>query len=183
MMRFFYTLIKAITHAGKLKSLGQTRLNTVLEISPAYLHEADVSVLVLDFDGVLNAHGELFPREDVQTWLKALMDQYPRLKVAILSNKPLEARKSFFGEHFSSIEFVSAKKKPYPDGLIQITQKHQVRSNQVLLVDDRILTGMLACALAQCQGVLIHKPYTNMRKRPVKELFFASLRALERLFF
>ena len=101
--------------------------------------------------------------------------------IVILSNKPHKQRIAYFKQRFPEIEFIQApKKKPYPHGLEMIAQKKQMPIEKILLVDDRLLTGMLACCIAGAQGILIKRPYKRIWRRPIRELCFIFLRTIER---
>jgi hypothetical protein len=53
-------------------------------------------------------------------------------------------------------------------------------SHQLMLIDDRLLTGVLAACLANVSVAYITYPYVQLSKRPLPEMFFMVLRSLER---
>lgn len=182
MIRIFYAIFKALAHYGCLRRLKRQNIRQLVDLSPKQLQEKQVACLALDFDGVLSAHGESSPNQHTINWLQSLIKIFPEDKVVILSNKPNQKRIDFFKQHFPQIAFILAqKKKPYPHGLEQIAKLKQVQPKHILLVDDRLLTGMLACCIAGTQGILVKKPYKRVLRRPIHELVFASLRTLERI--
>jgi uncharacterized protein len=61
--------------------------------------------------------------------------------------------------------------------------KISICAEEVVLVDDRLLTGGLACVLAGCQCLLVTKPYQDFKNHFFYEVAFASLRIAERLLF
>jgi predicted HAD superfamily phosphohydrolase YqeG len=143
-----------------------------------------IRVLVLDFDGVLAAHGEQVPISGLFDWLKNCVQVFGPGRVFILSNKPTDIRSKFFAECFPGIVFMPIqKKKPYPDGLLQVINKTKVQANEVLMVDDRLLTGILAAILAGVKGRFLTRPMMNFRKSPIIESLFWCLRKGERWFF
>ncbi len=137
-------------------------------------------MLVLDFDGVLAPHGALAPLPEVEEFLVKAC-QHSTNGVYILSNKPMMERIDYFAQHFPSIKFIIAKKKPYPNGLQEITFKAKVKPEELVLVDDRLLTGGLAAILAGTQFLYVRKPFIDYRAKPFKEVCFQCLRLLERL--
>jgi predicted HAD superfamily phosphohydrolase YqeG len=151
------------------------------QLSPATLKQHGVKVLVLDFDGVLAAHGELQPTKELHPWLHSAIKQFGSEHIFILSNKPLPSRIAYFKRHFSGIRYISAvKKKPYPDGLEKIITLTGQAPETLMLVDDRLLTGGLAACIAKVPMIYINDPYIRISKRPIQELFFMSLRFIER---
>jgi predicted HAD superfamily phosphohydrolase YqeG len=73
------------------------------------------------------------------------------------------------------------RKKPYPDGMLKIIELSQAKPNEIALVDDRLLTGILATTIAGTHCVYITKAYRRFASQPIRECFFSSLRFLEKL--
>lgn len=159
------------------------RFGALSEITPEFLDAANVAVLVLDFDGVLAPHDASYPLPEAQKWLKALSLVIGEQRIALLTNKPKPERLRYFAEHFPSIYIAHhVRKKPYPDGLLQIANYKGIEPHRIALLDDRLLTGMLATCLAYCQGYYFYRPYRNMWRNPVRESFFSLLRVFERAY-
>jgi hypothetical protein len=162
----------------------QKQIHALSEITLEKLEQANIAILVLDFDGVLAGHDALEPDPDALLWLQKLSANIGEQRIALLTNKPKPERLRFFSQHFPSIHVVQqVRKKPYPDGILEIANYRGVAPHRVVLVDDRLLTGMLATCLAYSQGWYYTPPRTNYWKHPFKEMFFGMLRGLERLVF
>lgn len=183
MGRLQYTLKQAILHKSALQQFRHDKryhLKTVLDLDAMLLKDLSVTVLALDFDGVLASHGEPVPRPEVIDWLKTVTQQFTG-QVFILSNKPDSVREQFFAEHFPMIRFIKGvRKKPYPDGLLQIQKISQAKPEQIILVDDRLLTGVLAALSISSKAIWIRQPYADFKKHLRSECFFAFLRWLEK---
>lgn len=184
MKRFFFALRQGFRYrqaVGRVFHSSHQAIPTVCTLEPEDLQSLGVKHLALDFDGVLAAHGEALPALAVEQWLKGFCQAWPEGNISLLSNKPLPARIAYFQTHFPDMHFVTGfPKKPYPDGLLHIAERNELSPAQVALVDDRLLTGILAACLAGAKGIYIQKPYRRLWRRPVRELFFSGLRALER---
>lgn len=155
----------------------------IMILDPAALKAKGIAVLALDFDGVLSPHGFATPIPEAKAWLTSSADVFGEGAIYILSNKPTEARRKWFAEHFPKIRFISGvRKKPYPDGLNKIGGLAKVSLSSILMVDDRLLTGCLAAINAGATPYYVRSPYISFRQRPFVELFFWLLRAVERLF-
>ena len=178
--RFCYSVCQFVRYYAALKQTlhqAHTRVDCVTNITADTLQK--IQVLVLDFDGVLAPHGALSPLPEVQRWLADFIKTC-EIPVYILSNKPNSQRAAWFAQHYPDITFVAGvRKKPYPDGLQEIADMTKVPLSQILLVDDRLATGILATKMTGCQSLLIMHPYQNQQTHPVKEKFFAFLRAVE----
>jgi uncharacterized protein len=162
----------------------QYRIQTLRELTSEKLEQANIAILVIDFDGVLANHGATFPLPEAEQWLRKLSQDIGEQRIAILTNRPLPERLKYFAQFFPSIFVVQGvKKKPYPDGIWQIANYKGVAPHRVALLDDRLLTGMLATCLSYSRGYYFCKPYTNFWRHPLKESFFSVLRAFERWVF
>ena len=169
-------------HRKWLKScLDKYHLEKVTELDAVQLRDFGIQVLALDYDGVLAPHGQVALSPAYHAWLTDLSAAFDG-QIVILSNQPKPERLAYFQQNFPQIEFITGvAKKPAPDGLLKIQQQYQVTSSlAILLVDDRLLCGMLAVARAGAQGFYIAPPLTNFSKGFGYELFFACLRGLER---
>ena len=155
----------------------------ILELDPNALHASGIEALALDFDGVLANHGAPVPLPEAVVWMKHCETVFGGEQIFILSNKPTEARRQWFGEHFPAMRFIAGvRKKPYPDGLIKTAELAGIQTAHILMVDDRLLTGCLAALVAGATPCYIRRPYVSFRQRPLAELFFGLLRLAERLF-
>jgi predicted HAD superfamily phosphohydrolase YqeG len=181
--RALFTIKEGLSRRRQLRRIlegGSCASITLL--SQEMLAAAGCRVLVLDFDGVLAPHGYREPLPEVTAWLDRCIGFAGLHRVYLLSNKPSPAREAFFRNNYPTIVFVrDVRKKPYPDGLLGIARDEAVHPRQVLIVDDRLLTGILAAVLAETESVYISHPYRDFRGSTVAETFFALLRWLERI--
>jgi HAD superfamily phosphatase (TIGR01668 family) len=167
-----------------LRLMRETPENTrILSLDPEALKASGITALALDFDGVLANHGAPAPLPDAIEWMKRCETVFGGDRIFILSNKPTEGRRTWFAEHFPALRFIAGvRKKPFPDGLNKTSELAGVPLSQILMVDDRLLTGCLAAINAGSRPCYIRNPYISFDHRPLAELFFYLLRAGERLF-
>jgi predicted HAD superfamily phosphohydrolase YqeG len=184
--RIIYTLRACWKNKAQLKTYtldSSRQLPCITDLTVDYLRERGIEALVLDFDGVLASHAEPMPRAEVLAWLAKIQQAYAPHKIYILSNKPTPQRHEYFANNFPGIIFIVAKrKKPYPDGLLEIVHSSRLLPTEVLLADDRLGTGILATIIVGTQACWITKPYTDFATRPIRETFFWFLRTIERLY-
>ena len=129
--------------------------NNITKIKPKSLQQQGNKVLVLDFDGVLAAHGQNTLNPETIKWLEQALTIFPNTTY-LLSNNPKAKRFEWLQNKFPQIHLISGiKKKPYPDGLEAIIKDAQVKPGQVILVDDRLLTGVLASINAHTNIIYI----------------------------
>jgi predicted HAD superfamily phosphohydrolase YqeG len=178
-----FGIIAGLRHRRQLAGMllrAEPQLATK-DIDPAILKGAGVTTLALDFDGVMSSHGESEPLPEASSWLTRCCQAFGEERLFILSNKPAPARIDWFRANHPGIRFIAGvRKKPYPDGLQAVISQTGVQPAEVLLVDDRLLTGGLASLLAGTRFCLVTAPYVNLARRPAVELLFMMLRSLER---
>ncbi len=181
--RLLYTIRSFLCKRTQLKHFvcdHDLQIANITSLTPQFLSKHAVDALVLDFDGVLSAHHEEIPRPEVLIWLENFVKSFAPKQVFILSNQPTKERAEFFRINFPSINFVFAtRKKPYPDGLLQIIKATGLPGDKIMLVDDRLGTGILATILAGSKGLWLTKPYINYKLHPVAEYGLRILRAIE----
>ncbi len=171
-------------HKPALKKIALSEkhsVNSVLSIDPATLKSEGIQALALDFDGVLNYHDAIDIPSDVLSWLSTCCDTLGEDHLYLHSNNNRPDRIAFLKQHFPAMHILDPQhKKPSPEGLHSITETTGIAPHQIALVDDRLLTGMLAACQAGCTGIHITQPFTNFHKSPLKEIAFVSLRWLEK---
>ena len=151
-----------------------------VDVDLAALQAEGICALVFDFDGVLAPHAAAEPVADTQLVLEQALQVFGVGHIYILSNKPSVDRLNYFKQHFPGIVFIGGvRKKPYPDGLEKVAALGGYTPGQVALLDDRLMTGGLACLHAGSRLVYISRPLVNFSRHPVKESFFALLRWFE----
>lgn len=154
----------------------------VTEIDCLSLCDEGVEVLVLDFDGVLVAHGKnAVDRTDVDRWLRQAISVFGDRRVFILSNNPSIERKLSLESQYPGVVFVvPARKKPFTDGLEWVRGETGACYQRMLMIDDRLLTGVLSAVLHQSRAVYITEPYADFDHSWIYEIGMRAVRKIER---
>ncbi len=161
---------------------GQAARGSTADVDLSALKQSGVRALVFDFDGVLGPHGARQPLAQGRESLNAAQQIFGVGHVYILSNKPTPERRRWFTENFPQLVFIDGvRKKPYPDGLLKIAALGHYRPHEIALLDDRLMTGGVACLDCGAQFVYISKPFVDYSIHPLKEFFFTALRTFETL--
>ena len=183
--RLIYSVKKLLKHKKQISAVkGEHCIQSVIGLKVDFLEEKNIKFLALDFDGVLAAHGKPKLNAQVKIWLDNFSEKFGQENVFILSNKPTQVRLEYFQKYYPKIRFISGvAKKPYPDGLKKIIQIVGCKPENIALVDDRLLTGCLACIIADCYPILITKPFVDHDNYSTNEKFFSFLRKWEQKFF
>ena len=129
----------------------ETYVDSIFEITPAFMKARGLSALLVDIDDTLSAHGELTPSEEVIEWAGALKGAgYPL--VAFSNNH--EERVAPFAESLG-IPFVFEAGKPLPGRYAEALKTIGFGKKQVAMVGDQIFTDMLGANLAGIRSVLV----------------------------
>ena len=189
MKRLLFTLQNAYFYRHQIKYLlgkKKHKITKITRLNPAILRKCSIRYLAIDFDGVLVTQGQSLPNNEIKQWLINFSRKFDNRNIFILSNKLTPERIEYFNKYFPSIRCVSrVRKKPYPDGLLNIQKIVNCKKKPYVLalIDDRILTGYLASILARSFPILITSPYKNYKSHPFQETFFGVLRFIEQAFF
>ena len=187
MRRLIFMIKNSFQQRNKIKAARQNKhqVEQVTHLNPHTLKTYGIKYIALDFDGVLAPYGRRSLLNDhIFIWLNNLCQYYGQKNVFILSNNPTTLRTEYFLKNFPEIRCIDdVEKKPYPDGLAKIQTIVNCQASELTLIDDRILTGYLACILAGSFPILVTKPYTDYLRRPCQEVFFSLLRFIEKSIF
>jgi HAD superfamily phosphatase (TIGR01668 family) len=154
----------------------------VLDLEPRQLYAAGVRVLVLDFDGVLAPHNATTVTAEVTGWLERCVACFGRERVLILSNNPLPARITLFTSPLLPIFWQTRYYKPFPYSLRAIVSRTRCRKQQVLVIDDRLTSGVLAASLLGIPALWLACPRVAWRRYALAEIGFWCVRKLELLY-
>lgn len=187
MKRFMFMIKMGWFQRKKIREVSKNdkyHIKTITHLNIHKLRSHGIRYLALDFDGVLAPHSQSYLDKDIFQWLTLLCDKYSAANIFILSNNPTAIRVEYFCRHFPGIRFIEGvAKKPYPNGLFKIMELTKCKSYELALVDDRLLTGCLACILAECFPIFVTMPCKNYIKRPIQEGIFSLFRCVERYVF
>lgn len=182
--RILFTAKMSYHHRKKLREFQKNKdlqSKTVQDLNCPLLKHQGIKILALDMDGVLASYGQNELESNTHLWLKHCIEHWGSANIFIYSNRPNLIRKNYFMKYFPGLGFVEvSRKKPYPDGLYQIMTKTHSKPEEILVVDDRLMTGILASIIVGTKAQWITKPMISLYKRPLTELFFMGLRVLER---
>lgn len=183
--KIIYTIQQAWSRRYQLKRYlqdNQLQARSLADLDLAQLQTLGISTLVIDFDGVLAPHAGIAIESQLEHWLKASCEIFAD-NVFILSNNPTNSRKKYFAENYPKVKFIVApQKKPYPDGINLIIAATECTPNSLLMIDDRLFTGILAAEIAGVKACFITKPIINLARHPLVEISTAGMRVFERLF-
>jgi len=131
-------------HIGRLSALAA---------NPVYIEDMDERLLaalgaraiVLDHDGVLGPNMSHGPDKAGEELLKRAVTVFGAGSVFVLSNtrRSLKERRDWYEKNFKDVVYLTAKRKPDQDGMLQASWASGVDVEAIAVVDDGLLTGAL----------------------------------------
>lgn len=144
------------------------------DITPAFLKARNISLLMLDFDNTIVPYTTNTPTQEMEDWLKAMLQTDIRL--CVVSNSKRDRVKIFCEKY--GIDCITHAKKPFSKGIKECIGKYGVRPEHCALVGDQIYTDTLG---GNCSGVtsVLVKAIDNhniwLKLRHVAELPFIAM--------
>ncbi len=127
-------------------------LNSILDVTPAYLKERGLGGVILDIDNTLVGHNAPIPDERTL----ALLEEYRRagIGVCVVSNNNSD-RVRLFCEKIGVADFVSDALKPAAQGYKKAADMLGLSPGQTAAAGDQIFTDVWGARRAGCYAVLL----------------------------
>jgi len=155
--------------------LPQMITDRVTDLSPRFLREQGIELLMMDFDNTLVPYTTDVPTQAVADWLKAMQqDGFP---ICVVSNSRRPRVRVFCQKH--GIHCITHARKPFSKGIRQCLKQYNLQPNQCALVGDQIYTDTLGANCAGVRSVLVkaidnHNFWLKLRHVAEKPFIFAA---------
>jgi len=114
-------------------------LESIYKLSPGYLKERGIKLLLMDLDNTLSPYGEHRPTVALRNWLDAL--KKAGIEPFILSNNRGDRPKKFAGS--LSLDYSGHSGKPSIRGLKAVLERKGIDREQAAIIGDQIYTDIL----------------------------------------
>ena len=114
--------------------------DTYTELTPAYLKEKGVTLLLSDLDNTLALHETARPTDAVRAWVRELTEGGVQLMIVSNNRKPDRVRAYC---HDLGIPYVGHAGKPKPGGFQRAMERMGRTPAQTAIVGDQIFTDIL----------------------------------------
>ena len=141
------------------------------DITPEFLQNHGISLLMMDFDNTIVPYTTSVPTEQMSEWLRSMRES--DIQICVVSNSKRDRVRIFCDKY--EIPCITHAKKPFSRGIKECLRKFGAEPNQCALVGDQIYTDTLG---ANCCGVksILVKAIDNhnfwLKARHVLELPF-----------
>ena len=146
-------------------------IHSITQLSPSFLKERGIELLMLDFDNTIVPYTTNTPTVLMRDWLKAMAQS--EIKVCIVSNSKRDRVKIFCAEY--GLDCITHAKKPFTKGIKECMAKYNMAPQKCALAGDQIYTDTLGANSAGVQAILvtaIHNHNIWLKLRHVAEMPF-----------
>ena len=146
----------------------------VTRLTPEYLSEKGISLLMMDFDNTIVPYTTDVPTDAVLQWLEMMKGS--RIRLCVVSNSHKERVKIFCARY--GIDCITHAKKPFSKGIRECLARFQIVPGEAALVGDQIFTDTLGANCAGVRPILvkaIHNHNIWLKLRHVAELPFIAM--------
>ncbi len=151
------------------------------DITPAFLQERGIQLLMLDFDNTIVPYTTNEPTDAMRRWLEEMLATDIRL--CVVSNSKRERVKIFC--QAQKLDCITHAKKPFSKGIKECLARYNIPKEHCALAGDQIYTDTLGANCAGVTSILvkaIHNHNFWLKLRHVAELpfiFFARKRRIK----
>ena len=145
------------------------------DLTPAYLNEQGIRLLMLDFDNTIVPYTTSEPTAEMAVWLKEMTQSDIRL--CVVSNSKKE-RVKLFCEKWQ-IPCITHAAKPFPKGISQCLAKFNIPAQACALAGDQIFTDTLGANGCGVRPILVkaidnHNIWLKLRHIAEKPFIFMA---------
>lgn len=122
------------------------------DITPAFLQEQGIRLLMLDFDNTIVPYTTNVPTAEMEQWLSMMAQS--DIALCVVSNSKRERVKNFCQAY--GIDCITHARKPFARGIRQCLKKYHAESACAALVGDQIFTDTLGGNCAGVKTILVN---------------------------
>ncbi len=123
----------------------------VTELTPLFLQNRGIQLLMLDFDNTIVPYTTNEPTEEMAAWLKRMMDS--PIQLCVVSNSKRDRVKLFCKTY--GLDCITHAKKPFSKGIKECLVRYGLPANTCALAGDQIYTDVLGANCAGMQSILV----------------------------
>ena len=131
--------------------LPTIRVQALTDLTPEVLKSRDIRLLMLDFDNTIVPYTTDTPTDEMDAWLKKMLQGH--IPLCVVSNSKRDRVKVFCKKY--GMDCITHAKKPFSRGIRQCLQKYGIAAEQAALVGDQIFTDTLGANGCGVQSILV----------------------------
>ena len=122
------------------------RTDVLTNLTPEFLHQKGIKLLMLDFDNTIVPYTTNTPTPLMEQWLQTMLAS--DITMCVVSNSKKDRVKIFCAAY--GIACITHARKPFSKGIRECLEKYKLPAKDCALVGDQIFTDTLG---ANCCGV------------------------------
>lgn len=134
-----------------LSFLPTIMIRSITELTPQFLQNYGIRLLMLDFDNTIVPYTTNIPTQEMKRWLQ--MMRASEIQLCVVSNSKRE-RVKIFCEQFG-LDCITHAKKPFSKGINACLQKYGLDIKECALAGDQIFTDTLGANCAGVKSILV----------------------------
>lgn len=126
-------------------------IDSITELSPNFLKQRGIRLLMLDFDNTIVPYTTNTPTVLMADWLKAMAQS--EIEVCVVSNSKRSRVQVFCGLY--GIDCITHAKKPFSKGITECLKKYGRKPEECALAGDQIFTDTLGANGTGVTSILV----------------------------
>ena len=126
-------------------------VKSITQISPRFLNERGIKLLMLDFDNTIVPYTTNVPTVEMKDWLTAMVQS--EIQICVVSNSKRDRVKIFCQQY--DIPCITHAKKPSTKGIVECMEKFGYTPEQSALAGDQIYTDTLGGNRSGVTSILV----------------------------
>ena len=131
--------------------LPRIRTEKLTDLTVQHLLDRKIRLLMLDFDNTIVPYTTNVPTEEMQQWLRAMVQS--EIQVCVVSNSKKDRVKIFCAAY--GIDCITHAAKPSPKGILSCLEKYGIGAKEAAIVGDQIFTDTLGGNRAGVTTILV----------------------------
>ena len=149
-------------------------IESITELTPEFLAEKGIELLMLDFDNTIVPYTTDIPEPLMQQWLYDMRQS--DIRICVVSNSKNQRVRRFCKNY--GIDCITHAKKPFPKGIRECLDKYGLAPEKCALAGDQIYTDVMGarnCGVTAILVTAIDNHNIWLKLRHVAELPFIFL--------
>lgn len=150
--------------------LPRWRAESVTQITPQFLKDKNIRLIMLDFDNTVVPYTTNTPTKEVENWLQQISSEFI---VCVVSNSKKNRVPAFCQRY--GIACITHAKKPFSRGIRECLNRFHIQPEQAVMVGDQIYTDTLGGNCAGTNTILVRAIHNHnfwLKLRHIAELPF-----------
>ena len=155
--------------------LPKVMLDAVTRLTPQWLTDNGIRLLMLDFDNTIVPYTTSTPTDEMAVWLKEM--KASQVQICVVSNSKRQRVKLFCDAY--GIDCITHAKKPFSKGIRRCMERYNMPPQACALAGDQIFTDTLGANCCGVQSILVkaidnHNFWLKARHVLEKPFIFAA---------